>query len=166
MGSMPARTQPTPPEDTRDFTGAAARSDAEKGLHAERDMSLEIQILLAATLLGLVHLSAASFSFKAQVGNRYTVGPRDEVLHPTGIAGRLSRAQANFMETYPFFATCVLVVEVTGASGPLSRWGAALYLGGRLLFLPLYAWGVPWLRTFSWNAATLGLVLVGAQLVV
>ena len=26
--------------------------------------------------------------------------------------------------------------------------------------------GVPWLRTFSWNVATLGLVLVGAQIVV
>jgi hypothetical protein len=26
--------------------------------------------------------------------------------------------------------------------------------------------GVPWLRTLSWNAATLGLVLVGAQVVV
>jgi hypothetical protein len=26
--------------------------------------------------------------------------------------------------------------------------------------------GVPWLRTFSWNAATLGLVMVMAQIVV
>jgi uncharacterized MAPEG superfamily protein len=33
-----------------------------------------------------------------------------------------------------------------------------------LLFLPLYALGNPWLRTFSWNLATLGLVTVGAQL--
>jgi uncharacterized MAPEG superfamily protein len=129
-------------------------------------MSLELQVLVAATALGLVHLSAASFSFKAQVGNRYTVGPRDEVLRPTGVAGRLHRAQGNFMETYPFFATCVLLVHVTGASGAFSRWGALLYLAGRLLFLPLYAWGVPWLRTFSWNAATLGLVLVGIQLFV
>jgi len=129
-------------------------------------MGLEIQILLGATLLGLVHLSAASFSFKAQVGNRYTVGPRDQELRPTGVAGRLFRAQSNFLETYPFFATCVLLVELTGSSGPFSQWGALLYLGGRLLYLPLYAWGVPWLRTFSWNAATLGLVLVGAQLLV
>jgi uncharacterized MAPEG superfamily protein len=41
-----------------------------------------------------------------------------------------------------------------------------IYVGGRTLFLPLYAIGVPWLRTFSWNAATLGLVLVMAQIVV
>ncbi len=126
-------------------------------------MSLELLILLAATLLGLVHLSAASFSFKAQVGNRYTVGPRDEELRPTGTAGRLLRAQNNFQETYPYFAVCVLVVEITATAGPYSKWGALLYLAGRVVFLPLYAWGVPWLRTFSWNAATLGLVLVGLQ---
>lgn len=41
-----------------------------------------------------------------------------------------------------------------------------LYRAGRLVFLPLYAVGVPWLRTFSWNLATLGLVLVGTQVLV
>jgi uncharacterized MAPEG superfamily protein len=34
-----------------------------------------------------------------------------------------------------------------------------MYLAGRVLFLPLYAAGTPWLRTFSWNLATLGLAL-------
>jgi len=129
-------------------------------------MTFELWILLAAALLGLVHISAASFTFKAQVGNRYTVGPRDENLQPAGIAGRLHRAQQNFLETFAIFAVCVLVVHVTDAYGALSRWGALLYIGGRAAFLPLYAIGVPWLRTFSWNIATLGLVLVGAQAIV
>lgn len=123
----------------------------------------ESYVLVAATFLGLVHVSAASFTFKAQVGNRYTVGPRDEDLRPTGVAGRLARPQSNFMETYSFFAVLVLLVQITGTSGAWSQWGAALYLGGRILYLPLYALGVPWLRTFSWNVATLGLVLVGMQ---
>ena len=129
-------------------------------------MSFELGMLLAAALLGLVHMSAASFAFKAQVGNRYTVGARDEGLQPAGVAGRLARAQANFMETFPIFATCILVVELTGTQGNLSWWGAALYLAGRIVFLPLYAAGLPWLRTFSWNLATLGLVLVGLQAVI
>ena len=129
-------------------------------------MTFELWVLLAASLLGLVHLSAASFSFKAQVGNTYSVGPRDEGLQPEGVAGRLQRAQWNFLETYPLFATCVFIVYLTDSAGSLSFWGAILYLGGRVLFLPLYAGGVPWIRTFSWNIATLGLVLVGAQLFV
>jgi uncharacterized MAPEG superfamily protein len=126
-------------------------------------MTWELYALLAAVLLGLVHLSAASFSFKAQVGNRYTVGARDEGLQPTGIAARLYRANANFLETFPYFAACILIVRVTDVSGSLSQIGCGLYLGGRLAFLPLYAMGIPWIRTFSWNIATLGLVLVGVQ---
>jgi len=126
-------------------------------------MSVELWSLLAAVLLGLIHLSAASFSFKAQVGNRYTVGPRDEGLQPDKMAGRLHRADANFRETFPYFAVCVLVVHIADTSGPFSQWGCLLYLGGRIAYLPLYAIGIPWLRTFSWNIATFGLVLVGIQ---
>ena len=62
-------------------------------------MSIELWTLLGAMFLGLVHLSAASFAFKALVGNAYTVGARDADLQPTGIAARLDRAQRNFLET-------------------------------------------------------------------
>lgn len=129
-------------------------------------MTFELWVLLAAALLGLVHLSAASFTFKAQVGNQYTVGPRDENLQPQGIAGRLHRAQQNFLETFAIFAVCVFMVHLVDAYGALSYWGSAMYLAGRILFLPLYAAGVRWLRTFSWNLATLGLVLTGVQVLV
>lgn len=130
----------------------------------ERVMTFELWSLLAATFWGVVHLSCAAFSFKAQVGNAYSVGARDENIQPTGMAARLQRAQANFMQTYAFFAVCVLLVFVTDSAGQLSYWGCLGYLLGRLLFLPLYALGTPWLRTFSWNLATLGLVTVGVQL--
>jgi uncharacterized MAPEG superfamily protein len=129
-------------------------------------MTVELWCLFAAMVLALVHLTAASFTFKAQVGNRYSVGPRDEDLRPTGIAGRLDRAQRNFLETFPVFVAAVLTIQYLGASSDLSRWGAVIYVAGRILFLPLYAAGLPWIRTFSWNAATLGLVLVMAQIVV
>lgn len=128
-------------------------------------MSIELWCLFAAMVLALAHLTAASFTFKAQVGNRYSVGPRDEDLRPAGMAGRLDRAQRNFLETFPVFIAAVLMVEHLHVGGDLSRWGAMVYIGGRILFLPLYAAGIPWLRTFSWNAATLGLVVVMAQLV-
>jgi len=128
-------------------------------------MSIELWTLFGAMILGLVHLTAASFSFKAQVGNAYTVGARDGDLRPTGVAGRLDRAQRNFLETFAIFAAAILILEALGRSGGwLSVSGALVYLAGRLLFLPLYAAGIPWLRTFSWNAATLGLVMVMAAI--
>lgn len=129
-------------------------------------MTLELWVLISAAFLGIVHLSVASFAFKAQVGNEYSVGPRDEDLKPTGVAGRLYRAQRNFFETFSLFAVCAVLVYLTEASGALSYWGSILYLTGRVLYLPLYAFGVRWIRSFSWNVATLGLVLAGAQVIV
>ncbi len=129
-------------------------------------MSLEGWCMFGAIMLSLVHVSAASLAFKAQVGNRYTVGARDEGLQPQGLAGRLDRAQRNFNETFPTFAVAVLLLLFTGTEGVLSEYGAPLYLGARIAYLPLYASGVPWLRTFGWNFATLGLVLVAIDIVV
>jgi uncharacterized MAPEG superfamily protein len=129
-------------------------------------MSVESWCLFGAMVLGLVHLTAASFSFKGQVGNAYTVGARDEDLRPKGVAGRLDRAQRNFLETFAIFVAAVLMLEQMQHTGSwLSVYGAMLYLGGRALFLPLYALGVPWIRTFSWNIATLGLAMVMVAIV-
>lgn len=129
-------------------------------------MTIELWSLFGAMVLGLVHLTAASFTFKAQVGNTYTVGPRDEDLKPVGLAGRMDRAQRNFLETFPIFVAGVLMLTLLKREGALSEVGALMYLGGRIVFLPLYAIGVPWLRTFSWNAATLGLALLMVQIVI
>ncbi|MGK2740581.1 MAPEG family protein [Tepidicaulis sp. LMO-SS28] len=127
-------------------------------------MTEELWLLFASTCLGLVYLAAASFSFKAQTGNRYTVGPRDEDIRPAGLAGRLARAQQNFNETFPLFAALALLLHVTETSGAWSLLGAHLYFWGRVAFLPLYAMGVPWLRTVSWNILAFGIALMGAQL--
>jgi len=132
----------------------------------EMVMSIESWALFGAMVLGLVHLTAASFAFKAQVGNIYTVGARDEDLRPTGVAGRLDRAQRNFLETFPIFVAAVLMLEIFHRTGWwLSEAGAVIYLGGRVVFLPLYAIGIRWLRTFSWNIASAGLVMVMAAVV-
>ena len=112
-----------------------------------------------------MHVSAASFSFKAQVGNAYTVGARDEEKRPTGTAGRLDRALRNFLETFPIFAALILIVHLAGEQGAWSLWGAWIYLAGRTIYLPLYAAGIPWLRTFSWNVATAGLAMTGLELI-
>lgn len=126
-------------------------------------MVFELWLLLASAALGLVHISATSFSFKAQVGNTYTVGPRDEPIQPLGMAGRMQRAQANFMETFPIFIACTFIVVTTDTAGLLSFWGSAIYVAGRVIYLPLYALGVPWLRTISWNFATFGIAMTGIQ---
>ena len=82
----------------------------------------------------------------------------------TGVGGRLERAYRNWLETFPIFIAAVIAVELTGAGDGWSAWGAAAYLWGRLLYLPLYAAGVPVLRGLVWNVPTLGIIAMFATL--
>jgi uncharacterized MAPEG superfamily protein len=124
-------------------------------------VSIELYVLCLSVILGLVHIVLASHSASLQRGYRWTASARDEPLSPlTGVAGRLARALANFLETFPFFAALVLVAHTAGSYGALSKWGALLYLVGRVAYLPLYAMGVYLIRSLAWNVATVGILLL------
>ena len=123
-------------------------------------MSIELTLLLASTVLALVYVSAQGLIYKADVGNEATIGARDTMPEAGPLSGRAERALKNFLETFPVFVALVVVVEFTTRSDMLTQWGAGLYVGMRVLYLPLYLSGVRWLRTFSWNLATLGLALM------
>ncbi|MEZ5764585.1 MAG: MAPEG family protein [Xanthobacteraceae bacterium] len=126
-------------------------------------MTIELWLLAGAVLLGFVHVGAQSFSFKAQVGNAYTTGPRDANLRPEQMAGRLERALRNYLETFPLLAAAVLIVQTSGSNGRLSLTGSCLYLVARALYLPAYAFAIPYARTVLWQLASIGIVLVVAQ---
>ena len=49
-----------------------------------------------------------------------------------------ARANANFLETFPFFAAAVLAVVAAGAHTPPTVIAAQLYFWARLLYLPVY----------------------------
>jgi uncharacterized MAPEG superfamily protein len=76
-------------------------------------MTAELWVLFAAVCLGIVHVSVDSFSFKAQVGNAYTVGARDEPIEREKVAGRLHRAARNYTENLVLFAAVVLMLHLT-----------------------------------------------------
>ena len=123
-------------------------------------LSVEIAYLALAVALLIVYLSAQSFTYKAQVGNRYTVGARDDDLRPTGLAGRAARAYRNFLETFPAFAALALALEVTDRGNAWSGAGAALYFWCRVAYLPAYLAGLVWVRTLIWNASAIGIVMM------
>ena len=124
-------------------------------------MRIELYAVCLSVILGLVHIILASHSASLQRGYRWTAGARDQPRAPlTGVAGRLERALDNFLETFPFFVAVVVVLHFTDAYGELSRWGALLYLAGRVAYLPLYAFAVFLVRSLAWNVATAGIVLL------
>lgn len=128
-------------------------------------LSTEFTMLALAIILGFVHLLAATQAVTNERGLKWNMGPRDNPPPLRSvIGGRLDRAAANFKETFPFFAACVLALAVLGRHSGQTVWGSELYLAGRILYLPLYAAGVPILRTLAWAAAAIGIILLLAAL--
>ena len=68
------------------------------------------------------------------------------------------------METIPLFAAVVLAVRVSDTHGALTVRGAYLYFWARVVYLFLYAAGIPLIRSLVWNVATLGIFLFVAAL--
>lgn len=124
-------------------------------------MTIELRMLAWAIVLGLVYLVVASALMTAQRGSKWNASPRDAVMPPlTGMAGRTERALHNFLETFPFFAAAVLIVAVAQRGNATSAIGAQLYLWARVAYLPVYAAGIPYLRSAIWVASVAGMVMV------
>ena len=124
-------------------------------------MSLEIQMLAWSIALGLVHVLLGAVLMTMQRGLKWNAGARDGEAKPlTGVAARLDRASRNFLETFPFFAAAVLAVMVSDRMSADSALGAQVYFWARLAYLPIYAAGIPYLRTLVWAVSLWGLLQV------
>lgn len=128
-------------------------------------MTIELKMLAWAVVLGLVHVLIGAALMTRQRGLAWNVGARDVVPEPlTGVAGRVDRATRNFLETFAFFAAAVLAVVVAQKTSTQTALGAEIYLWARVVYLPLYAAGIPYLRTVVWAVSLWGLLQVVAAL--
>ncbi len=124
-------------------------------------MTMELHILAWGCVLALVHILATAQVRTRQYGTKWNVGARDEELPPARpLVGRLERAQANFFETFPLMIAAVLIVTVAGLTDARTALGAQIWLVARVIYLPLYALGVPYLRSAAWIASILGIGMV------
>jgi uncharacterized MAPEG superfamily protein len=120
----------------------------------------ELLVLTWGCVLAFVHILVAAQVKTRQYGTKWNMGPRDEDLPPLNpLAGRLTRAQANFFETFPIFIGAVILATSVGTDSQTAL-GAWLWLGGRVAYLPLYALGVPYLRSLAWVVSLVGIVMV------
>lgn len=128
-------------------------------------MTAELTALVLAILLGFVHLFTAGNAATRIRGFKWNAGPRDNQKAPlTGIAGRLHRAFKNYLETFAFFAAAVLIAHVANRHNALTIYGAWLYLGARVIYLPVYAAGITYIRSGIWLIATAGIFMILAGL--
>lgn len=128
-------------------------------------MTLELTLLGWTLILALVQILLPAALRHRETGVGYNTGPRDDPGPPVGVVtGRLRRAQANLFETLPLFAAGVLIAHVAGREGALTALGAGLYLGARIAYVPLYAFGIPYLRSLAWLVSLAGLVMILAAI--
>jgi uncharacterized MAPEG superfamily protein len=125
------------------------------------NMTPELLMLTLSVVLGFVHIIASALATTAQHGSKWNLSARDAEMPPLkAVAGRLQRASHNFFETFPLFAVLVLIADAVNRHGPLTVWGSELYFVCRLIYLPLYAFGIPVARSVVWTAASLGIFMV------
>lgn len=128
-------------------------------------LSNEFTMLLFAMLLGFVQLFLAGHFVTRERGAAWNIGPRDETPPlKSKTAGRLDRAFKNFMETFAFFAVAVIIAAITGRHNWQTQVGAQVYVAARILYVPLYAFGVRGLRTVAFLISVIGIGLIIAAL--
>jgi uncharacterized MAPEG superfamily protein len=124
-------------------------------------MPIEIKILALGALWLVVHIFVATRFKTAQYGRKWNMGARDEALSPpTPVTGRLIRAQANFEETFPIAIVALLGVVLASRASHVTALGGWIWLAARILYLPLYGFGVPMVRTVVFIISMVGLGMV------
>ncbi|WP_336972844.1 MAPEG family protein [Sphingobium aromaticiconvertens] len=124
-------------------------------------MPVEIMILAWGAILLLVHIFAAAHVKTKQYGTNWNMGARDENLPPMNpVAGRLSRAQANFQETLPIAIVALLGVVLAGRTSEWTAIGGWIWLGARIAYLPIYGLGIPKIRTLFFLVSLIGLGMI------
>ncbi len=122
-------------------------------------MSIEIKYLAWSIALGLVYVLVVATLGTAQRGLDWNVGNRDGETKPlTGAAARAHRASWNFLETFPFFAAALLAVVLIKTNSAHTALGAMLYFWARVIYLPVYVIGIPYLRTLVWAVSFWGIL--------
>jgi uncharacterized MAPEG superfamily protein len=124
-------------------------------------MIVELQMLSWAVALGLLQLVLQATLGTMQRGLAWNASARDGEPKPlTGVAARMDRALRNFLETFGFFAAAVLLVVFTQKTSTHTTLGAELYFWARVAYVPVYAAGIPYLRTLIWAVSLAGLLMV------
>ena len=124
-------------------------------------LSTEMLLLGWSTVLLFAYIMIQGQTATRDRGLDWNAGPRDGEQKPLGeMAGRAERALKNFQETYPVFIALALGLAVTDRTGGLGAIGAWLWFGARIVYIPLYLFGIKYVRSLCWTVSILGLLLM------
>jgi uncharacterized MAPEG superfamily protein len=122
--------------------------------------STEIRILGWSVILLLVHIVIQALSLIKDGGLGYVMSNRDGEVGISLVTDRLTRGLRNFVETYGAFIALVVALAASGRVGGLGATGAMVWFWARVVYIPVFAFGVPVARTGVWTVSIIGLVLM------
>ncbi len=124
-------------------------------------MPTEMRMLLFSSILGLCQILLQAATSTGQRGLKWNASARDGEAKPlTGYAARLDRALNNFKETFPLFIAAVLMASSLQTYDSLTAIGSQIYFWGRVVYLPLYAFAIPYVRSLVWSISVFGILLI------
>ncbi|MEJ5080163.1 MULTISPECIES: MAPEG family protein [unclassified Ochrobactrum] len=119
-----------------------------------------------SVVLLVVHILLQGWTVTRELGSKWNAGPRDNGLKASGhLAGRAERASNNFRETYPAFVALALGLVFKGDAATLGLYGAWIWFICRIVYVPLYLAGIPYIRSLVWVGSLAGLALMFFNLV-
>ena len=100
-----------------------------------------------------------------QHGVAFAATGRDNEPPPNLWSGRAQKALRNLIETYGVFVALMAAAVIGDPGDGAVIVGAVLYLVGRAVYLPLYVYGVKFVRSLVWCVAAAGLIAMFVGLV-
>ncbi|MET0605979.1 MAG: MAPEG family protein [Beijerinckiaceae bacterium] len=124
-------------------------------------MSSMVNMIGWSVVLLLAQIVAQTLSLSKDCGLPYALSPRD-VANPatTDVTKRLTRALMNLLETYPAFIALALALIATNKATGMGLTGAVIWFWARVVYVPVYAAGIPMLRTGVWTVSVIGLLMM------
>ena len=124
-------------------------------------MSLELTLLIWSPVQLALYLGLQAILYRMEYGLKFGTGPRDdEPPARNSYLQRSDKALRNFLETYGAYVALSVAIEFSHRADNLTHWGAALWFMARIVYLPLYLLGLPYLRSLVWLVSALGLALM------
>lgn len=113
-------------------------------------MSSELSILALFGVFSILTIVLQVLMAIPQLGLGYLASARDEQHILTGKAARANRCLTNTVIAMVLFAPAILLLDAKSAFTASTLLAAQIFLVARIVYLPLYILGVPWLRTGVW----------------
>ncbi|MDF1727673.1 MAG: MAPEG family protein [Sulfitobacter sp.] len=112
----------------------------------------ELTLLAAYGLLVLITLLLQVLGSMRTLSIGYLMSARDEPRDVGKMTARIRRALDNSITAMALFAPAVLILEVQDRTDASSLLACQVFLIARIIYLPVYALGVPTIRTLAWLA--------------